>query len=160
MLIPTPITCKYRPWVNFTLCPVRETVACISCTNQVSMGFSYSLLSKPSVAPVFSLCRCLPFENSHCSCPLCFCHLGFFTPYLWRCEGLFLRCQCNFLVRNPQIPARDQPNPPARIAHVKQNHSLGNFGVYLCGAGGLKFRKKFLNCFHYFRKSTGNHDFI
>lgn len=100
------------------------------------------------------------WKHSHCSCPLCFCHLGFFTPSFWRCEGLFLHCQCNFLVRNPQIPARDQSNPSTRLAHVKQNHSLGNSGVHLCSAGGLRVRKKFLNCFHDFMKFTGNHDFI
>lgn len=98
----------------------------------------------------------------HCSCLLCFCHLGFPHPPFLEMWRLFLLCQCNFLVRNPQIPARIQPNPSARLAHIKQNHRfqpLQTPFVSTWGAGsprGPKDSKKFLGCCYHFRKSARN----
>lgn len=116
MLIPTPITCKYRAGVNcFVLCKrgcsmhflLHQLVDCLLASH-----FHFRLVICSPEAFIlygcFYVCKCAVLVRVYSVSVILI-----LPSYSWRCEGLVLLCECQFLMCSTSVPEGGK---------VRQNH--------------------------------------
>lgn len=120
MLIPTPITCKYRAGVNCFM--PHKGICSMHFVHQLIVSwYLVSTSVQSSTAPTLFYVVVFHLKmHCHCSSLFCFCHL-IFSPIFGLVRGCFSFVSVIFQLG---ISEREGHNPATVFSHIRQNHSI------------------------------------